>query len=182
MLSALFERIPKTGLRIGELSPVVKFAAFTAVFITPLYNHIGAIIFFLILDMITSIYAQYKIKKKRCNDRYPKDKARQNFYCLIIFYRTIEPKKLLESVEKIFGYALALIVCFVFDGYFIRKGLDATGNLFTFSVTNTVFLLIMGAEALSIIRNLGSITRNPIFAQIEKILRKDMTSKINFKK
>jgi hypothetical protein len=29
----------------------------------------------------------------------------------------------------------------------------------------------MGAEALSIIRNLGSITNNPVFKQIEKLLK-----------
>ena len=64
-----------------------------------------------------------------------------------------------------------MIVCFIFDGYLIRKGLDPTGNLWTVSITNSVFLLIMGAEALSIIRNLGSITNNPVFKQIEKLLK-----------
>lgn len=171
MLAALFERIPRTGFRISELSPLVKFAAFAAIFIAPLYDHIGAIVFFLFIDMTTSIYAQYKVKKRRCVSRRKEGDTVRKFHCFLIFYRTIEPRRLLESVEKIFGYALAMIVCFIFDGYLIRKGLDPTGNLWTVSITNSVFLLIMGAEALSIIRNLGSITNNPVFKQIEKLLK-----------
>lgn len=174
MLAALFERIPRTGIRISELSPVIKFVAFVAIFITPLYDHIGAIIFFLLIDMCTSIYSQYKVKKRKCQARSHEGPVKR-FHCFLIFYRTIEPRRMLETVEKIFGYALAMIVCFIFDGYLIRKGLDPQGNLWTVSVTNSVFLLIMGAEALSIIRNLGAITNNPIFKQIEKILKRETT-------
>lgn len=172
MLLNLIERIPKTFDNILNLSMGVKIVAFFSMFVLPLYNHMGMIVVLLMIDLLTSIWAQYKAKKKRCKGMNANSLAEERFNCFVILYRTIKPARILESVEKIFGYSITLIVVFIMDYYLIRKGLDETGMFSNLSLSNAVFLLIIAAEAWSINRNLGTITGNRIFTAINKMISK----------
>lgn len=172
MLLNLIERIPKTFDNILNLSMGVKIVSFFSMFVLPLYNHMGMIVLLLMIDLFTSIWAQYKAKKKRCKGVNSNSPAEERFNCFVILYRTVKPDRILETVEKIFGYSITLIVVFILDYYLIRKGLDETGMFSNLSLSNAVFLLIIAAEAWSINRNLGTITGNRIFKSINNLISK----------
>lgn len=151
------------------LSIESKIISFLALFIYPLHDVISTIILFLIVDMITSIYLQYKRVKKRCTNGSEPERA----WRIITFWKIIRGDKILYTVEKMVSYSTALIICFILDYFVLRMHIDGDGSLFIVSITNAVFVLIMIAEAKSIMRNLAKITNNKIFKQIEDIITRN---------
>jgi len=128
---------------------------------------------------MTSIWLQYKIKKTRCEERLDSYKKKIPIIgCIRLFFRTIQPDKMIRTIEKMIAYGIALIVSFILDYFTLGKGLDEFGELFYFSITNLVYLLALFTEAISIIRNLGKITNNAVFRTIEYFLT-DKKNKIS---
>jgi hypothetical protein len=167
----LISSIPATFERIDNISFKTKLVAMLAAFLAPLYNFIFVLILLLIIDMFTSIYSQIKTRTKRCT---AKDIGQQekDKYIIKTAWRTVDPQKMLQTVEKIFGYAISLIVCFVLDHYILRLGVDASGFFHPVSITNVVYITILVSEGISILRNLGNITNNSVFNQIIRVIVK----------
>ena len=178
MLYSMFVRLLKTFESLLELNGWFKVIAFFSIFVTPLYNHMGIILILLMTDLFTSIWSQYRVKKRRCRGNLENVPLERKFNCFVMLYRTIKPERILETVEKIVAYSIVLIVVFIMDYFLIRKGLEADGMFSILSVSNSVFLLIIGAEIFSITRNLGSITNNKVFKTIGNLIKEKTSSKI----
>jgi len=170
-LASLFNSIPDTIAKFEHISFKAKIAAFFTAFLTPLYDMMLVLVLFLVLDMVTSLYAQIKRKKERCIAKQIETQECKRYFFKSI-WRTIDPNKLPRTIEKIFSYAVAMIVCFILDYYILRTEMGADGRLYAISISNMVYIVILVTEAISILRNLGSITDNAVFNQIIKILVK----------
>lgn len=149
---------------------LIRITAFAAMFITPLLQYIEVIIALIFLDMLTSIYVQYKDNIKEYQLKECPKTIRLFMYSKV-FWQTINPQRIPVSIEKIVGYSIALIVCAILDNYIIN-GMSPKGELYKLSLTNAVFILIIASESISILRNLGKITNNTVFKQIEKLIIK----------
>jgi hypothetical protein len=174
----LLASIPATVERIDNVSYKAKLLAMLTAFLAPLYNFIFVLILLLIIDMLTSIYAQVKVRTKRCTAKDISNHEKGK-YKIKTAWRTIDPEKMLQTVEKIFGYAISLIVCFVLDHYILRLGVDTSGLFHPVSITNVVYITILVSEGISILRNLGNITNNSVFNQIIKVIVKRTNTDIN---
>ena len=171
-LVSLFNSIPDTIRKFEHISFKTKLLAFFTMFLAPLYDFMLILTLFLVFDVITSIWAQIKLRKHKCKTKKIEE-AEFNKWYLKSIWRTIDPEKLPRTVEKIFSYAVALIVCFILDFYLLRtSGVDTDGRFYVVSITNIVYAFILVTEAISIMRNLGRITNNAVFNQIIKILVK----------
>jgi hypothetical protein len=164
---SLSARLPKVVASIEHLSITVKAVAFFTMFIAPLSLFIQVLIFFLIIDMMVSVYLQYKQLKKKVEEL---KKPKQPGYCFVIMWHTYKPEKLVQTVEKIILYSLVLIIAFVLDYFAFRTGLDPDGRLPIVSTSNTVFIILLGAESGSIFKKAFKITNNSVFLQIGKLI------------
>lgn len=168
------ERIEHSFHRLSEIGLVGRGVAFLMAFVAPLYHFLTVLLLLMVTDMLTSIWMQYKEKKRRCKEIRRGEVKKEHYllWCFRVLWSTIKPDKISQSVEKLVSYSVALIVCFVLDAYVLRQGLAPDGLLMTVSITNAVYVLILIAEGISIMRNLGRITNNSVFRQVEKILLK----------
>jgi hypothetical protein len=167
-IPALIHRFYRVICSVENLSTGFKLLAFFAMFIEPLFLFIQVLILFLFIDMTTSVYLQYKRRKKRYLSLIRKKLPGQ---CIQLLWRTIKPEKIIQTVEKIVFYSIALIIAFILDYFLLRQeGLDSKGLLPLVSTTNAVFFIFLGAEAWSIFRNMGRITNNMVFNQVAKLI------------
>lgn len=93
-------------------------------------------------------------------------------------WKILQPDRLIETVDKIIGYSIALAVCLALDVYVYQ--VEHSEQLVLISMTNAVFSIIATKEAVSILKNLGKITNNEVFTRIANLVTKKQ--KINGKK
>ena len=177
MIEKLFARILSLPEEIMSLSIIPKIFSFFMFFVRPLYEFIGVLVVFVIIDMITSIWAQYKQVKRRCHESGEKRKTKGEgfylFWCGRILWRVIKGERIIETVDKIVAYSLSLMICVVFDYYVLRIIIEDSANfLILVSLTNTAFVLILAGESRSILRNLNKVTPGNILKKIEEAIGK----------
>ena len=122
--------------------------------------------------MNASIYAQYKIMRRKHNKPLCKTGRVKTLW------KILQPDRLIETVDKIIGYSIALAVCLALDVYVYQ--VEHSEQLVLISMTNAVFSIIATKEAVSILKNLGKITNNEVFTRIANLVTKKQ--KINGKK
>jgi hypothetical protein len=168
MYTNMLIRFHKMLINIDGLNMPVKFTAFLAMFVSPLSFFIQLLILILLFDMAVSIYSQYKKKKQRCEQI---NKVKTPGQCFVIMFRTINPNRFVETVEKIVFYSIAIILTYVVDYIMLRQnGLDPDGRLPLASIANATYVLILGREVWSVVSKIGDITNNQIFSQIAKLI------------
>ncbi len=154
----------------SESSFVTKVFSLVAAIFAPLAVVVHILLFLLVLDAVTSIYHQMKLRLEGVfGFRLRIQTALQ----------TIESRRLRQTIEKMFFYVLALIVFFLFDKYILYIEPINLDNTFAFSFTNFAAVLVCMTEVTSIMSNLSKITNNPIFNKINKILQKKVNDKFN---
>ncbi len=127
------------------------------------------LVFFVLLNMFTSIYYQIlKLPKASCFSQRIND-----------IISVIDSHKLRHTVNKLLFYILALFAFYLFDVFLLKiKPLD-NYMLVTFSLTNLASLLICISELSSIATNISKITGNPIFLLIMRIFSKKVDERLN---
>lgn len=170
-LTSLFNSIPDTLRKLEHVSFKAKIIAFFTTFLAPLHEFMLVLIFFVIIDMIASVYLQIKVKKRKCKAKKI-EKPEYQKYVLKSAWRIIDPQKLPNTVEKVVAYAIALIICFILDHHVLRTYPDEMGRVPMISITNVVYMVLLITEAVSILRHLGRITGNTVFDSIIQILVK----------
>jgi len=132
---------------------MMKIGVLILAFLAPIAIFIHSIIFLTIVDLITAIIRDKKIK------RYEG-----------ISGRVIESRKLRKTVTKIIMYIL-----FIISSYIL---MIVTFNS-TFFIPNIVFGLLSMVEVVSIGENMSFITDNNVFVGITKKVSKFFTKKID---
>lgn len=155
----------------------VKIITLLLASLAPLADYVHFLIFLLLVDALTSIYYQYKIKLKAVK----KISNTELDFRIRVFTlaQTIESGKLRKTVEKLVSYVLAFIVAFFFDKYALQISPLQGGLLTYFSLANVTVLLVCSVEVTSIFANLSKITSNPIYNTILKILTRKIDNKID---
>jgi len=155
---------------ITEISWPLKLFGLLLSFLAPLSSLIHVIVLLLIVDAITSIYYQIKLKTKDLPSR--RERWKQGM-CVI------ESDKLRKTIEKLVFYVLIIIVFYSFDVYVIKvKPITAT-EIHTFSITNLAAVMIALVEMTSIASNISKITNNDIFERIVKMFKKKVDKKFD---
>jgi len=154
----------------SESSLISKLFALIIAMLAPLAVVIHLLLFLLVLDAVTSIYYQIKIRLAGLSG------FRLRLQSALL---TIESRKLRITLEKMVFYVLALIVFFLFDKFILHIEPINIDDTFTFSFTNFAAVLVCMTELTSIMSNLSKITNNPIFNRITKILQKKVTQNLN---
>lgn len=154
----------KTIAVILDIPVLTKAFAVLLCYFAPVKLIIHALIVFLIIDAITSIYYQYSenIKNNIKKHRW------------LVFCATIESSKLRRTLEKLVCYVLSLMVVFMFDTIFLKITPANLDTIKTFSLTNASAILIGLVEITSILSNISKITRNPVFNKILQVTQKNI--------
>ena len=139
--------------QIKFLPYFMKIGVLILAFLAPIAIFIHSIIFLTIVDLITAIIRDKKIKRNEGKSG-----------------RVIESRKLRKTVTKIIMYIL-----FIISSYIL---MIVTFNS-TFFIPNIVFGLLSMVEVVSIGENMSFITDNNVFVGITKKVSKFFTKKID---
>jgi hypothetical protein len=177
MLNSLNAIINKTILMISEQNWIIKLSVAGLAMLAPLKMYIHFLILLLVVDLITSIYYQYRqnhMQLKQCKKVSHISQSRIKTLLL-----TIESSRLRITFEKLVAYITGIIVCFFFDTIILQITPLESGSLNYFSIANISVLLICSVELTSILSNLSKITKNPVYDTIIRIFTKKVNDKIN---
>lgn len=167
----------RTADIIDQHNWCIKVVLFVAAALAPLQDYVHFLIALLLTDVATSIYAQYEDNIAKVIESKPNFHINAHTRFLILL-GTVESKKARKTVEKFFSYILGFILCYFFDLVVLRITPLVVNKLNYFSVTNIAIVMICSVEMISVLANLGKITKNPIFEKLIKIFSSMIADKI----
>lgn len=164
MFKSLFLILSKTLATILDIPIITKALALVLCYFAPVKMIIHALILFLVIDAVTSIYYQFMENLKGIKE--------EKKHRWLVFCATIESSKLRRTLEKLVCYVISLMVVYLFDTIFLKIAPSSIDSLKLFSLTNAAAILIGLVEITSILSNMSKITRNPVFNKILKVTQK----------
>jgi len=168
----------RTTAVITQQNWVFKLFAIAIATLAPLAPYVHFLVLLLILDMVTSIYYQFRQnveKVRKSKIPIPVSFPRS----LFIFFQTIESGKLRKTVEKLVAYVLGIIVCYLFDTIVLQIVPALNSPLSYFSVANVAVVMICSVEVTSILANLSKITNNPVYNRIIRLFNQKIDDKLD---
>jgi hypothetical protein len=153
--------ITKTLFNISNTSGFAKLFCF----IISLFAPISALIYFLVLLVITDAFTGicWKAQTIGKNTTGFKNKALKIFHI-------IECDKFLQTLEKLLFYIILVFVLYYFDILILHNIPLVFNGLSTFSLANIATLLISLSELTSILKNISRITSIPILSKLMSYL------------
>ncbi len=155
--------IKKTLLNISELPAQSKWFALLIAFLAPLSSIIYVMLILLLVDAITSIYAQVKIEIKDVKGFAER---------VVKGFQVIESSKLRRTIEKMFFYVMMIVVFYLVDVVLFRITPSEESIIAGLSLTNISASLIALVELWSIASNVSKITGNDVFLRVLKKFKK----------
>lgn len=170
VITIYFSKALKTFDFALSMNWPMKAFVFISAFLQPIISPIVVLLILLFVDMNTSVYAQYKDRKIKVSSKTKLCKYSR----FKLFWKTIDTDRILDTVDKMIGYSMALAVCLILDRYAYR--VEQLSVLSLVSLTNSAFVIIASKEGISILKNISKITNNRDLSKIIQLISKKKTA------
>ena len=162
----LYDTISSTLAAIISMPWYLKIVPLALTYFAPLKDTVNLILAAVFADLIFSIMRQIRSAKKARLKNLKKEHL-PIVESLMIANKVFDGHRLFDSVVKMLAYIVLLMLFFSVDAIILKISLDEI-DLMRFSFTNGLALILIGVEIRSILKHMGEITNNSVFAAIGK--------------
>jgi len=147
-----------SAILIPSHSFITKAFIFLIAYFTPIAEMVHVMMFFILLDTISGIWASVKIECDKDKETYKDSKCKPPSW-----FSKVESHKLRKTVYKFVWYTIAVMTSLM---------MEKTFHLAWTSLSSIVGGFICFVELKSIFENITVITNDPIFMRILKVIQK----------
>lgn len=163
--------IPFRTLKIlNNLSIPAKVFWFLIGLFAPIAILIHMVILFLVIDMITAIYRQYKMTLRSLGKK-------PFVFRTALLFKTFRSSRAITTIEKLVFYSAAIILVFLMEKFVLHIDFNDGQPVGLMTITNISAGIILGIEFGSIMANISIITKNNVFLTIYKLMVSNVRNK-----